>query len=706
MHIKLKRNILLCLLTFPLLFQCAYFNTFYNAEESFKSALNIIENSQILDDGKLSPEAEQFLDKTIENSQIVINKYPDSKYIDKAYLLIGISSFYKRLYGTSISNLKEVINSGDIDIKNQATLWLAYSFLKQEKNNQAESYLDILLQKDLNKENLYIYYMIKAEMSELNDDLDKAYKDYLLASEITSKSSRKIYIYRKLIKLAEESEDILSKIKFIELLLENIEDSNKIKDLKVEWIEAKKQLGHYEDIIIEIDLILGDPLFSVIEPKLMIYKARSYKQSGKTVLSEEVLDEIVTKFSKKNETSEAYYILASIAMFDDFNLEEAKEYLDKSIEERSRSDYGKKAKELKLKIDTYEELQNDYFYFKENPISDTTLIKTKDMDISIPKDDVALDSLLFSIGQIFYFDFNQIDSALIRYEYMLNKFPDSKYQDQLLNIIEYHNNGSSLQAYAQNDLEVDSLSIMRDKGLSLSLDKSLNYYKDMYSNYSDSISLFNVAYIHDHYFYNLNDAIPIYYDIQKSYPKHPRIEYIRDRLIELNSNIDNLIADNNWKIQFYDVFDLIDSNNIDSAKIILQNMELKRTAPIYSSVTTLIRYIDDYLEMNTDYIDSESNDSVLFNMAKIEYYYFNQPNKASIKLKDIANKGEESDYYNQSIWLLNKNTNDYKIDSTLYNLIDTSSIVFYNPVDMWDIDKIKSDNEKLNILKINFEEEE
>ena len=71
MHIKLKRNIFLYILTILLFFKCVYFNTFYNAEESFKSALNIIENSPILDDGDLSPEAENFLDKTAFGSEKV-----------------------------------------------------------------------------------------------------------------------------------------------------------------------------------------------------------------------------------------------------------------------------------------------------------------------------------------------------------------------------------------------------------------------------------------------------------------------------------------------------------------------------------------------------------------------------------------------------------------------------------------------------------
>ena len=61
------------------IFRCAYFNTFYNAEKSFVSAQKIIENSQLLDNSKISSEAETLLDNTIKNAKIVIKKYPNSK---------------------------------------------------------------------------------------------------------------------------------------------------------------------------------------------------------------------------------------------------------------------------------------------------------------------------------------------------------------------------------------------------------------------------------------------------------------------------------------------------------------------------------------------------------------------------------------------------------------------------------------------------
>ena len=176
-------------------------------------------------------------------------------------------------------------------------------------------------------------------------------------------------------------------------------------------------------------------------------------------------------------------------------------------------------------------------------------------------------------------------------------------------------------------------------------------------------------------------------------------------MIELKNNIEELISENSQKIQFYNAYDLIGSNNLDSAKFILQNMEIKRATPIYSSVRDLIAYIDQYLIMKADYMDGTLSDSLVFNMAKIEHYYFNELEKSSEKLQSIADKGSESDYYYESMWILSQSVDNYDIDTTLYSLVDTSKIIFYNPVETWNIAKVKSDNEKLDIIKMQFPEE-
>jgi len=94
-HLNPHRHILLAVFSLAFV-SCVYFNTFYNAETSFKKAMKIIEESPILDDDELPSQAKKLLGDAIDNSKLVIKEYPDSKYVDDAIFIIAKASFNVR----------------------------------------------------------------------------------------------------------------------------------------------------------------------------------------------------------------------------------------------------------------------------------------------------------------------------------------------------------------------------------------------------------------------------------------------------------------------------------------------------------------------------------------------------------------------------------------------------------------------------------
>ena len=73
-------------------------------------------------------------------------------------------------------------------------------------------------------------------------------------------------------KKGRESNNLLLKTEFIESLEKYTDDSNKLKDLKIEWIESKNKLGQYEDIISEIDLIIDNQKNSYNQKHVLNYQ--------------------------------------------------------------------------------------------------------------------------------------------------------------------------------------------------------------------------------------------------------------------------------------------------------------------------------------------------------------------------------------------------------------------------------------------------
>ena len=71
------------------------------------------------------------------------------------------------------------------------------------------------------------------------------------------------------------------------------------------------------------------------------------------------------------------------------------------------------SKALIKKLEALEDITYEY----TNSISEGMLDDKK----------LSSDSLLFDMGQIYYFDFNQIDSAISRHSELISKFPNSKF---------------------------------------------------------------------------------------------------------------------------------------------------------------------------------------------------------------------------------------------------------------------------------------
>ena len=93
-YLKWLRWLLLLLISSHLI-SCVYFNTFYNAKISYKKALKIIEETPIFDEQGVPEQAKNLLGDAIANSKAVLNKYPDSKYVDDAVYIIATSSFLR-----------------------------------------------------------------------------------------------------------------------------------------------------------------------------------------------------------------------------------------------------------------------------------------------------------------------------------------------------------------------------------------------------------------------------------------------------------------------------------------------------------------------------------------------------------------------------------------------------------------------------------
>jgi len=85
---------------------CAYYNTFYVAKKSFKTAEDIVARSA---SNKAPPDAVNNYDVTLEQCRKLLQRHPKSKWADDAVYLMGASYYGKGDYDSALIRLNDLI---------------------------------------------------------------------------------------------------------------------------------------------------------------------------------------------------------------------------------------------------------------------------------------------------------------------------------------------------------------------------------------------------------------------------------------------------------------------------------------------------------------------------------------------------------------------------------------------------------------------
>ena len=121
-------NIILCT------FSCAYFNTFYNAEQYFKKA----EKIRLEKAGESIPvSAIDDYSKVIEKSKRVLDEFPETNYRKDALLLIGKSHFYREEFRLAEATFQQFEEEFGEEYLFESAFWKSMVKWRQGKSQAA-----------------------------------------------------------------------------------------------------------------------------------------------------------------------------------------------------------------------------------------------------------------------------------------------------------------------------------------------------------------------------------------------------------------------------------------------------------------------------------------------------------------------------------------------------------------------------------------
>lgn len=119
---------------------CAYYNTLFNARNSYEAGLKALRESP--DQNSLPAPAKKSFETTIEKCWKLIDIYSDkSKYADDALLYIAKSEFYIQKYAQAQQHLEQFLSKyPKSDLIPEATLWLGKVLLKEKEIERANEF--------------------------------------------------------------------------------------------------------------------------------------------------------------------------------------------------------------------------------------------------------------------------------------------------------------------------------------------------------------------------------------------------------------------------------------------------------------------------------------------------------------------------------------------------------------------------------------
>lgn len=128
----------------------AYYNTYYNAEKSFKAGLTKVENQPLeinpRNPVRIHPSSVQAgnsdFQQAIDKGAQILRKFPTSKWVDDALLLIGKSYYYRQEFYPAIQKFEELRNVTDSpEMHQMAIIWKGRTQLDLKLYSQGVSYL-------------------------------------------------------------------------------------------------------------------------------------------------------------------------------------------------------------------------------------------------------------------------------------------------------------------------------------------------------------------------------------------------------------------------------------------------------------------------------------------------------------------------------------------------------------------------------------
>jgi tetratricopeptide (TPR) repeat protein len=185
----------------------AHFNGYYYALQEIDKVENTILTSHVDDynrilklfpsfDSTLAKGFDKEIQEAVKMASVAIQRHPNSKWVDDAYILVGKARMYSLDWGNAIQTFKFVnTHSDDKNAKHLAIINLIRTYVEHHEFNNALAAIDYLEKANLSKTNKKKFLLEKAYYYQWLNDYDRMVRNLTGADRLLKKKDRRGRIY-------------------------------------------------------------------------------------------------------------------------------------------------------------------------------------------------------------------------------------------------------------------------------------------------------------------------------------------------------------------------------------------------------------------------------------------------------------------------------------------------------------------------------
>ena len=418
-------------------FSCAYFNTFYNAEQYFKKA----EKIRLEKAGESIPvSAIDDYSKVIEKSKRVLDEFPESSYRKDALLLIGKSHFHRQEYRLAEATFQQFDDEFGSGNPFESGFWKAMVKWRQGKSQAALEDLNEIISHQLIPDQQSKVYLSIAEI-QLELSLDSSALDNLLkGAELTTDTEQRGQIYYRISLLAYDKDDYDLALEANKNLIRYTTSKKRIEEAKLQIVRIHRILGNWDIVMSEIKTILIDDRFTRIHGSLELELVQLYQMKGENSLAKNRLESIITDYPRTETSAEAYYMLGEIAINENWDLDDAEKQYSQVTREYRKSQYTPTANLRVKQIKSYNDSKSSIIELRKELLAkvnndttnlDSTLFaKLNKVDSHVNYESLA--NHYYNLGELEAFHFNRPKEAILNFLMIIDSLPKtSQYSKSL-----------------------------------------------------------------------------------------------------------------------------------------------------------------------------------------------------------------------------------------------------------------------------------